>query len=392
MRVRALTLVLAAMATAPAASAEVLYTVDESLDTLCTVDTATGIVTPIGSLGVAFQFGDLAYDSSSGVMYMIDGWGNGSSTPSSLYRVDLTTGAATFVGSTGATSLFALTFDPVANKLYAAVSTLNPLGFYEINRTTGVATFIGDPGVGIDGLTYLGGTNQIVGLFAGPGSLHTIDPATGASTVLSGGGGFVNNCGIAWVPNTNSIYSIDWSGELYQFDVAAGFARTTLWSLGGPYDGLAFAGGVGCPNPVVYCTAGTTSNGCVPAIGASGPISVASSSGCLVNVAQVEGQRSGIILYGLSGGVAFPWGSGSTSFFCVKSPTARTPQQNSGGVAGQCDGALSIDLRAYLANNPTVLGNPLNVGATFSVQGWFRDPPAPRSTNLSDAVRIQACP
>lgn len=391
MRVRAFCMGLLSIALAGLARAEVFYTVDESQDALCTVDTATGVVTPIGSLGVAFQFGDLAFDSSQGVMYMVDGWANGSSTPSNLYRVDLNTGAATLVGSTGATSLFSLTFDPVTSKLYAAVSSSSPTAFYELNRATGAATYIGDPGVGIDGLTYLGGLNQIVGLSAGPGSLHVIDPATGVGSLLDAGGGFVNNGGIAWGPNTNSIYSIDWSGEIYQFDVAANFARTSLWSLGGPFDGLAFAG-ASCSNPVVYCTAGTTSNGCVPSISASGPLSIASSSGCVVNVAQVEGQRAGLVLYGITGGVAFPWGSGSTSFFCVKSPTQRTAQQNSGGTSGQCNGALSLDLRAYLAANPLALGNPLNVGASFSVQGWFRDPPAPRSTNLSDAVRIQACP
>lgn len=392
MRVRNLFLSLASLCAADVARAEVFYSVEQSANVLSTIDTATGVITPIGALGAGFAYGDLAYDSSAGVMYMIDGWGAGASTPSSLYRVSLTTGAATLVGSTGVTSLFSLVYDPLANKLYAGVSTALPTGFYELNRTTGAATFVGDPGVNLDGLTYMGGANQIVGMYAGPGSLHAINPANGSSSVLNASGGFINNGGIAWGPTSGLLFTLDVSGDLHQFDPAAGYARTTPFSGLGDFDGLAFAGAAGCPGTLVYCTAGTTTNGCVPTIGASGSLSVASSSGCVVSVAQVEGQRAGLLLYGITGPVAFPWGVGSTSYFCVKSPTQRTAQQSSGGTAGQCDGSLALDLRAYLAANPGALGNPLTVGSSFSVQGWFRDPPAPRSTNLSDAVRIQTCP
>ncbi len=373
------------------ARAEVLYTVQESTDSLATIDTTTGFLQVIGPLGSPFQFGDLAFDTAHGIMYMVDGWGGGSATPSSLYTVDLNTGVATFVGSTGARSLFSLVYDPTTDRLYAAVSTSSPTAFYSIDRATGAATLIGDPVAYLDGMTFVGSTNSIVGLYAGPGSLHTVSPTTGTSTLLSAGSGFVNNCGIAWSSASNTVFSIDWSGELYAFDVANSYARTTLFSSLGPCDGLAVAGPT-CPAPVVYCTAGTTSSGCVPAISASAPLSVAASSGTVVNVANVEGQRAGALIYGTNGGVAFPWGTGSTSYFCVRAPVQRTLQQFSGGTVGQCDGVLSLDLRAFLFANPLAQGNPLAVGSQFSVQGWFRDPPAPRSTNLSDAVTITTCP
>ena len=41
----------------------------------------------------------------------------------------------------------------------------------------------------------------------------------------------------------------------------------------------------------------------------------------------VEGQKQGLLFYGLQGGQAQPWGSG-TSFLCVKSPTQRSTGQD----------------------------------------------------------------
>jgi hypothetical protein len=148
----------------------------------------------------------------------------------------------------------------------------------------------------------------------------------------------------------------------------------------------------GAPAPFAYCTAGTSTNGCVPSIGASGTASVAASSGFTLNVANVEGDKQGLLFYGLSGPVAFPWGPGGTSFNCVKSPTQRMPPRNSGGAAGTCAGALSTDWLAYLAGNPLALGNPIAAGTTVNAQGWYRDPPALKSTNLSNALEFVTVP
>ncbi len=147
-----------------------------------------------------------------------------------------------------------------------------------------------------------------------------------------------------------------------------------------------------CAPALSYCTSSTSTNGCVATIGASGLLSVAASSGCVLDVSGVEGQKQGLIFYGTGGAVAFPWAPGSSSFFCVKSPINRIALQTSGGTSGQCDGAFASDLRAHLAANPGALGNPLTAGAKFQAQAWFRDPPAPKTTNLSNAVEVTACP
>jgi hypothetical protein len=140
-----------------------------------------------------------------------------------------------------------------------------------------------------------------------------------------------------------------------------------------------------------YCTAGTTSNGCVPAISATGWPSGTKGSGFTITVDNVEGAKQGLLFYGINGPAAAPWGTGS-SYLCVKSPTQRTPVQNSGGSAGACNGALSVDWNTYIAQHPGALGTPFVGGETVHTQGWFRDPPASKTTNLSDGLTFTVNP
>jgi hypothetical protein len=140
-----------------------------------------------------------------------------------------------------------------------------------------------------------------------------------------------------------------------------------------------------------YCTAGTTTNGCVPAIASTGAPSVSFATPFAVNVANVEGQKAGLLFYGVSGPTALAWGTGS-SFLCVKSPTQRTPSQSTGGTSAQCNGVLNLDWNAFLTANPGALGAPFQSGDVVWMQGWFRDPPASKTTNLSDALQFTLQP
>jgi hypothetical protein len=143
---------------------------------------------------------------------------------------------------------------------------------------------------------------------------------------------------------------------------------------------------------VIYCTAGTSTNGCVPSIGATGSPSLAASSGFVIAAANIEGQKQGLLFYGLSGQTALPWAAGSTSFFCVKSPTQRMGAQLSGGTTGACDGNLSQDWLAFVAANPGALGAPYSVGQVVDAQAWYRDPPAVKTTNLSNGLEFTLVP
>jgi Tol biopolymer transport system component len=142
--------------------------------------------------------------------------------------------------------------------------------------------------------------------------------------------------------------------------------------------------------PVSYCTAGTTSNGCNATIAAIANPSVSLANACNITVAHVEGQKLGLLFYGIdnTGFTPAPWAAGSTSFLCVKPPTQRTPVQNSGGTVNQCNGTLAVDWNAFQLAHPAALGNPWLAGNKAYVQAWFRDPPAPKTTNLSNALEL----
>ncbi len=83
-----------------------------------------------------------------------------------------------------------------------------------------------------------------------------------------------------------------------------------------------------------------------------------------------------------------PWCSPGSSFLCVKAPTQRTIASNSGGTVAQCNGSLSLDWNAFHAANPGAFGAPFSAGQKVYVQAWFRDPPACKTTSLTNALEV----
>ncbi len=194
------------------------------------------------------------------------------------------------------------------------------------------------------------------------------------------------NSGDAGIFNTPlasiPISSGAWTLEVYDWDAANNNGSLASWTL--CFD----VGSV----PTTYCTAGTSTNGCLAAAGATAQPSASLSNSCVINITNVEGQKNGVVFYGVTGRAASPWGVGSSSFLCVKAPTQRTQSQNSGGAFGTCSGVLSLDWNAYQSAHPSALGNPFSAGQQVNVQGWFRDPPAAKATNLSDALELTVVP
>ena len=142
-------------------------------------------------------------------------------------------------------------------------------------------------------------------------------------------------------------------------------------------------------SPTSYCTAGTSSSGCVPQLTTTLNPSIIGLYDTTLTVAPMEGQKTGLIFYGMTGPVAIPWGSGSSSYLCVKAPTQRiAPAQNSGGTPGQCNGVFTLDFLSFVYANAGAMGQPFAIGQTFHAQAWYRDPPAPKTTNLSDGLML----
>jgi hypothetical protein len=159
------------------------------------------------------------------------------------------------------------------------------------------------------------------------------------------------------------------------------------------WDDVAIQPDGGSNQPMTYCTVGTSAAGCNPAIAFSGTPSASAPSGFTLSVANIDANRNGIFFYGVTDTNFTPvqWGPGGTSFLCVKAPTQRMGTMSSGGTSG-CTGSFAQDWNAFRAANPAALGSPFMAGDSFDAQLWYRDPPSPKTTILSDAVRFILAP
>ncbi|MBL8802211.1 MAG: hypothetical protein JNN27_09465 [Planctomycetes bacterium] len=221
--------------------------------------------------------------------------------------------------------------------------------------------------------------------------------------------GTVPLCGVGVVPSGE--YQQDFGGwpngnaglnttPISAIPIAAGTNTWTLtiydWCTG--FDNGSLVGFDLCfeaaTAPIAYCTAGTTTNGCNASISANVNPNVANNAGVTIAVANVEGQKQGIYFYGIdnTGFSPVPWSPGSTSFLCVKGPTQRAGSQGAGGTTNACDGAFSLNWDLFVTNNPIAVGVPFSAGDSIFVQAWFRDPPAPKTTNLSNAIEMTVQP
>jgi hypothetical protein len=117
--------------------------------TLRTLDPVTGISNVIGPTGVN-QISGIAYRTAgAGAMFGIAG---GAGAPAVLYRLNLSTGAATAVGTTSITA-GSLAF--AGGVLYAGGDATDGGNLYMINQVTGASTLVGPTGFdSVTGLTY----------------------------------------------------------------------------------------------------------------------------------------------------------------------------------------------------------------------------------------------
>lgn len=145
--------------------------------------------------------------------------------------------------------------------------------------------------------------------------------------------------------------------------------------------------------PQTFCTSGTSANGCVAVLSANVNPSASGPSGCALTVTNVDGARAGLVFYGIdnAGFTPVPWQNGP-SLRCVRNPVQRTGAGQTGGTAGACDGSLTLDWDAYQQSHPAALGAPWLPGASACAQAWFRDPPSPGGTLLTNAVVLLVAP
>jgi hypothetical protein len=238
----------------------------------------------------------------------------------------------------------------------------------------GDGTYYQNPGVAVDGTgldnagTYTQDDNGVLSCF-----VH--NPAAGSPIYVG-----------YWFEMMGDFNDCDGNGISDASDIAAGAPDTNANGIPDSCE---------APVPTNYCTPGTTTNNCVATMSATGSPSAAATSGFTLTCNNAEGAKQGIIFYGNMGQAAAPWTNGlgqGNSFLCVKAPTQRTGAQTMSGTINQCNGAMSVDFLAFCAANVGAVGNPLSAGQTFDAQGWFRDPPSPKTTNLSDGIEWTMVP
>lgn len=369
---------------------------------------STGAVTPTGTTLANIRH--CAADDTTGVLYLVR------SGVSSLELYSWPYGAsdATLVGSiidNGVPIPTATSWDLAfaAGKLYmTSFGGFNPNRIYEIDPTNATATIwlqplnnsISPNGICYDpqgdrlivsssyycspvfctlpsGLYAIDRTTQSLSLFAG---LPTL--VGSAASVLAIGGGSIWAMGLGTMISELDVGTLSWNPTPPTAPASGFFLPGMEWAPG-------FISG--CAG-VVYCTAGTSTNGCTPTICASGVPSATAASGYTLSVSGADGQRSGLILYGVGSPIAVPWSATSSSFRCVQNPVQRMGTQSSGGAIGACDGAYSEDWNAYRVSHSGALGQPFAAGEAVLAQSWYRDPAAPKGSGFSNAIEFYVQP
>jgi hypothetical protein len=145
---------------------------------LATINPTTGAVTSVGPLTVGLE--SMAFDGS-GTLYGITYEASG---PDQLYTVNPSSGATTFVtnlSGTNATDSNQLRF--IGNTAYTT-NYVTPSSLFTIDLTTGAGTLIGSTGLNPDnGLgAVVGGQFVDIASVGAGGQIFMIDPATGAAT------------------------------------------------------------------------------------------------------------------------------------------------------------------------------------------------------------------
>ena len=243
-----------------------LYAIQQAPSQLVRIDTATGLSTVIGGNAVTDTWIALRIDRTTGTAYAAST--NGST--STLYTIDLSTGALTTVGTlTGVPVMIAMAIDGNGQMYGYDIDNGGVLNskFYSINKATGATTLIGDMGfIGrfaqdmqfdpVSGILYAASYNFTFG----GAQLRTIDVTTGTSTLIGniGAGTGVQMDGFDIKgqsgPSTNWLSVAPTSGSIALNDsvrFTAGFDATSpgIYNLPGNYFGRVEFNTVGAAAP-----------------------------------------------------------------------------------------------------------------------------------------------
>ncbi|MEP4076594.1 DUF6923 family protein [Haloferula sp.] len=233
---------------------DILYGTSSTLDNLYSIDPATGASTLIGSLGFDPANMGLAYDWEQDILYLND------INTDSLYTLNTATGAATLVGANGANlNIQSLTYEPDPAPRRLLGISVSDDSSYHLSPSTGEAILIGEIGFATPstfpaGLAADRVTGTVWAVLANDSNLYTMNPATGALTVVASGTAF-SYPGLAYDPVNGVLYasSAGSADKLYSIDTTTAVA-TEIGSTPDNISGLAYDP----DNGILYGTTGSS--------------------------------------------------------------------------------------------------------------------------------------
>ncbi|MCR4317632.1 MAG: hypothetical protein NUW37_14930 [Planctomycetes bacterium] len=193
---------------------------------LTSLNTETGSVLEIGTISLgsdslySYSYGmNPAFDSDNDKLIIFSSGGGGmmldSGGSTKVYEMNVTTAASTLVDVIGAPFINGMAYDSNADKHYGVSST--GYGGYGSDSTSYLFTVSKDDGsslyVGATGFTSIGGlaydpdTDTLYGVDSATKKLITIDTSTGQGTAV-GAVGFDYVNGLAFDPNTDTLYGV----------------------------------------------------------------------------------------------------------------------------------------------------------------------------------------
>ena len=181
-----------------------IWTNDMTNDNLLTVNPATGAITSTigirGATGGPIPIVSLAFDTVTHALYGNTAVGFGGTTNDTLFRIDPVTGAATFIGALGFNQVYALGFDN-SGTLFGISQSRSAL--LKINTSTGAGTMVAPVTLAAPyDLAFRPEDDKMFVADSSPGtfSLYTMDPTTGAATLVGPyGGNNTNLVGLAFL-------------------------------------------------------------------------------------------------------------------------------------------------------------------------------------------------
>jgi len=207
--------------------------IGDATGNLYNLDVTSNTSTLIGNSGIGAMF-DIALDPTSNILYGVTGFGDFAS-------ISQTTGAATTLGSTGA-FINGLTFDS-SGTLFGTGGT----GLYTINLGTGAASIVGSTGFDSSGDIAFDTAGNLYLSATGSGTdrLISVNTTTGAGSLI-GNIGFSAVYGLNFANST--LYGFTLAGQTLAINTSTGtgslLATNSIRANGA--DGV---GGVAVPEP-----------------------------------------------------------------------------------------------------------------------------------------------